>query len=127
MKKTNHSRPNYIISSADYIFNNDALKGGLNSSVLHCLCTLLFLLLITKGIQSWSLNGVLHMNSILANVMTQQHWSSASFWPALCGSDWGTGPSARSHTASRTSWCRKDCSPLPRTHTCCTGCRLSPK
>lgn len=44
-------------------------------------------------------------------LMRRLPWSSASSWPTRPESDGGTGPGACSHTACRTSWCRKDCSP----------------
>lgn len=48
---------------------------------------------------------------LLCGIRTQLPWSSASSWPTRPVSDGGTGPGAYSHTACRTSWCRKDCSP----------------
>ena len=48
---------------------------------------------------------------LLSDVMRQQPWSPASSWPARPESDGGTGPGSCSHTACRTSWCRKGCSP----------------
>ena len=44
-------------------------------------------------------------------VMRRQPLNSASSLPAQSESDGGTGPSACSRTAYRTSWCRRDCSP----------------
>lgn len=49
--------------------------------------------------------------TLLLDVMRRLPWSSASSWPTRPESDGGTGPGACSHTACRTSWCRKDCSP----------------
>lgn len=69
-----------------------------------------YALSIIKAFQSSSLIGE-DMDLVLPSVMTQQHWSLGSSWPALSESDEGTAPSACSHTACRTSWCRKDCSP----------------
>ena len=47
-----------------------------------------------------------------SDVTRRQPWSSAaSSWPARPESDVGTGPGACSHTACRTSWCRRYCSP----------------
>lgn len=47
-----------------------------------------------------------------SDVTRRQPWSfAASSWPARPESDVGTGPGACSHTACRTSWCRRYCSP----------------
>lgn len=51
------------------------------------------------------------MMDLQSNVTRRWPWSSASSWPAQPGSDGETGPSASSHTACRTSWCKRDCIP----------------
>lgn len=52
-----------------------------------------------------------HLTWVWTNIMRRQLWICPSSWPTLPGSDEGTGPSACSHTACRTSWCRTDYSP----------------